>query len=643
MNTWHPARQADRRSRFFDLYRRRMATVVDADGGWHGTEREMGFREKAWHCFALLAGGADDVRLANAILRSLEPKPCHFTPMTFLQLLRRHPDRIEPDVRSRMESYVRASLAHAADPRIHVTMYNDNFASLSCFTLIVGGALLGDASALEAGRGKLEGIRDLFRRRGTLMEYGSPTYTPVNTHVFAELATFAPDAVVSELALGCEHRMWAETAAHWHGPSGHLAGPYSRSYWIDTVGHTHLLSGLLWLVFGDDITVNPVADLFPPPAGQVIHIGLETLMLPNIAWLVCGDCHCPDLLARVLIGKRFPAEVSCTSESLPSRIRGRRTWRDGRQELFENPHEYPGFAGPNTAYLAEDYTLAAGYGEYHDGPFTETFYATYRRRRPARRLADTGVVFSRMVFNDKRPEQPNYYSVVDGTSGPEGFRDEGRKWGIQKRSCGLYLYRPKVFECHEVSSLRLAVLFPSHFAEVGEVWLGDRRLDGAEAVGAGSTEPCAAFVRDGPVFFAFRPLALTDLGRRAAVRVERWGSYLAICFYHYEGAARAFTVEEMMLTASGFVAHVGSEREFPDFAAFRAHAGAGVLEDRTEESEGAHTRWVRYRHPDADLQLAISPASEGIVAAAIDGRPRPEPIFAATAIDARRLPFLGRH
>jgi hypothetical protein len=99
----------------------------------------------------------------------------------------------------------------------------------------------------------------------------------------------------------------------------------------------------------------------------------------------------------------------------------------------------------------------------------------------------------------------------------------------------------------------------------------------------------------------------------------------------------------MMLTASGFVAHVGSEREFPDFAAFRAHAGAGVLEDRTEESEGAHTRWVRYRHPDADLQLAISPASEGIVAAAIDGRPRPEPIFAATAIDARRLPFLGRH
>ncbi len=97
-----------------------------------------------------------------------------------------------------------------------------------------------------------------------------------------------------------------------------------------------------------------------------------------------------------------------------------------------------------------------------------------------------------------------------------------------------------------------------------------------------------------------------------------------------------------MLTASGFVAHAGSDREFADFAAFRARAAAGSVEDRTEESEGAHTRWVRYRHPDADLLLAISPASEGIVAAAVDGRPRPEPIFSATGIDARRLPFLGR-
>jgi hypothetical protein len=642
MNSWHPSRQAARRARFYELYLRRMRAVVGPDGSWHGTDREMGFREKAWHCLALLGGGAaGDAALANGILRTLEPKPCHFTPMTFLQLLERHGGRLDADVRARLEAYVRAALPKAADPRIHVTMYNDNFAALATFTLIVGGARFADAAALAAGREKLGGFVELFRRRGTLMEYGSPTYTPVNTHVFAELATFAPDAETRRLALGCEGRMWAEIAAHWHAPSGRLAGPYSRSYWVDSVGHPHLLAGLAWLVLGDGIIVNPVADLFPPREGTVIHVGLETLMYPNLAWLAGGDCHPPAGLARLALGKRFPAEVSCTSESLPSRISGARTWTDGRREPYEHPWEYPGFAGPNTAYLAEDFALAAGYGEYHDGPFTETFHVTWRRRRPARGLADTGVAISRMVFNGKRPEQANHYSVVDGTSGPEGFRDEGRKWGIQEGSCGLYLYRPKVFACHEVTSLCLAVLLPSHFGEVDEVWLGDRRLAGREAAGAESAAPCDVVVRDGPVYLGFRPLALTDLGRRAAVRIERWGAYLALCFYHYEGPARAFTEREMMLTASGFVAHAGSDRGFPRAADFRAHVAAGTVEDRTEESEGAFTRWVRYRHPAVDLGLAISPVSEGIVAATVGGRPRPEPVFAATGIDARRLPFLG--
>jgi hypothetical protein len=346
----------------------------------------------------------------------------------------------------------------------------------------------------------------------------------------------------------------------------------------------------------------------------------------------------------VLLGKRFPAEVSCTSESLPSRISGFRTWKDGRRERYDNPREYPAFAGPNTAFLAGDYSLAAGFSGYHDGALTETFYATYRRRRPALGIADTGVVLSRFIFNDHRPEQKNYYSVYDSVHGPEGFRDEARKWGLQKRGCGLYVYRPKPFEGHEVSSMKLSVLFPSHFAWPDEVWLGGERVGLGDAPGALAErrDPCPAFVRCGPVFFAFRPLALTDLGRASAVRVERWDRYLAISFYHYEGPARAFGDEELLRVAGGFVAHVGAEAGGAGFTGFRARAAEGVLTDETTESEGGWTRWIRYTHPDADLAFAISPAGEGILLATIDGRPRPEPVFAATGIDARRLPFLGR-
>jgi hypothetical protein len=638
MKTWSRTAQEARATRFFSLYREAMFDCVDERCGWHGAERTQGPREMAWHCLALLPGEPRHVARANAILATVPLGYCHFMPMTCLQILHRHEALLVPEVRERLRGYVRTALASSADPGIHYTMYNDNFASLACFTLIVGGETLGDAEAAAAGRRKLEGLRELFMRRGTVMEYGSPTYTPVNAFVLAQIAEHARDPAMRKLALQCEERMWAEICTHWHTPSSRLAGPYSRAYWMDTVGHTHLIHGLLYVSFGDLIFSNPMADMFRPHERQVIHIGLQTLMLPNMAWLAAGACHCPDHLARMLVSPRFPREVSCTSESIPSLIRGDRSWKDGRREPFDNPWEYPGFAGPNTSYLTEDYALGAAYSSYHDGALTETFHVTYRRKRPARRLADTGVAVARYIFNDRRPEQKNYYSVFDSVHGPEAFRDEARKWGLQKRNCALYVYRPKPFECHEVTSMKLTLLFPEHFAEVEEVWLGERRLESGEGE---SAAPCTVCVKDGPVFMGFAPLALTDHGRRAAVRVERWEGYRAVSFFNYEGPARAFDPREMLLTANGFVAHVRSDGECAGFEELRRLAASGGVSDETTESEGGHTRWIRYAHPDADLRFAISPASEGILIATVDGRPRPEPVFSASGLDARKLPFLS--
>jgi hypothetical protein len=638
MQSLSPSAQSARASRLLSLYRDAMFDVIDERGGWHGTDREPSFREKVWHSLALLDGEPRHVERANAILASISLAFCHFTPMTCLHILTQHGKLLLPDARSRLEAYVRGVLKRAADPQVHYTMYNDNFASLSCYTLIVGGEMFGDAEALEAGRAKLEGMRELFTRRGTVMEYGSPTYTPVHAFVLAQLAEHARDPDLKRLALQCEERMWAEIVTHWHTPTSRLAGPYSRAYWVDTVGHTHGIHALLWVCFGDPIFVNPITDLLHPHDRQVIHAGLQTLMLVNIAWFASGPCHCPARLARMLVSPRYPREVSCTSESIPSWIRGNRGWKDGRKEYFDNPWEYPGFAGPNTSWLTEDYALGAAYSSYHDGALTETFHVTYRKTRPARRIQDTGVAVARYIFNDRRPERDNYYSVFDSVHSKEAFRDEARKWGLQKRGCALYVYRPKPFECHEVSSMKLTILFPEHFSKVEEVWLAEEKLSGGEGQCA---EPSPVFVKDGPVFMGFMPLTLTDHGRKAAVRVERWENYLAVSFYNYEGAVRSFDPREMLLTASGFVAHVGSDREYPDFGAFRRYAASGTVRDETTETEGGHTRWVHYTHPAADLRFAISPSSEGILIDTVDGRPRPEPIFSATGLDARKLPFLG--
>ena len=618
-------------------YRERMGSSVDERGGWQGKEREPGFREKVWHCFALLAGAQGDIVLANSILRHVPLERCHFTPMSALQLLLKHGSRISTDVATRLRDYVGSALPIAMDPRVHFTMYNDNFASLACFTLIVGGEMLGNREAFLSGKAKLEGLRDLFTRRGTVMEYGSPTYTPVNTHVLSELAIYARDPEMKRLARACEIRMWAEIATHWHAESSRLAGPYSRAYWIDTVGHPHLIHALLYLGFGEAVFSSPVSEVFSPPEKLVTHIGIQTLMLPNFAWLWSGACLCPHRLARLLLRKRYPFEVSCSSESLPSRVRGNRTLEDGRKQYYDEAPEYPGFSGPNTAFLTADYALGAGFSQYHDGALTETFHITYRKKRPARRLADTGVVVARYIFNDKRPEQQNYYHVFDSLNGPEGFRDEARKWGIQHRGCALYAYRPKPFEAHRVTSMKLTILLPTHFSTVDEVWVGDRRCTGDRRQ---SAEACPVFVRDGPVYMAFVPLSLTNHGRSAAVRVESWERYLAVSFYNYEGPERAFDFATVMLTSSGFAVHVASAEEHPDFAAFMRYASSGSVSDETQESESGVTRWISYSHPAASLRLSLTPASEGIIMATINGRQRAEQIFAASGLAARRLPFL---
>jgi hypothetical protein len=207
--------------------------------------------------------------------------------------------------------------------------------------------------------------------------------------------------------------------------------------------------------------------------------------------------------------------------------------------------------------------------------------------------------------------------------------------------------------------MKLSIMFPCHFGWTQEVVLGDDRrtrvsLEAAPGSGealarevftrevlASCEDPCPVFVKDGPVYMAFEPLTLTDRGREAAVKIERLGNYLALSFYNYEGPCRSFEVEEMLLTSSGFVAHLGTVDEWETFDAFIADSSGGTITDHMTTQEGAVTRWVRYRHGSLDMHFAYSPLSEGIMIDTIGGKPRPRPIFEATGLDSRRLPFLG--
>lgn len=628
-------KEAERRRVFLTAYRDRMRNVVARDGTWNGSEREMGFREKMWHALALMQGEDADAAVANAVIQTTELRPCAFTPMTALQILSRSGDRVDGNSLRKLDAYLAENIpAVARNERLHVSMYNDNFAVMAAFMLLAGGERLGQSGAVRRGEALLGDIERLFERCGSLMEYNSPTYTVISLAALAEIANLVSDGGVRSRARKLERLLWADLLSHFHLPTSRLAGPYSRAYLIDSVGHPHLTHVVMQMVFGSNIFSGPHACYFPPAEGQVGHVGFETLTYPNSAWLASVEYHCPQELAARFLARRYPFECVATSECLPSTIAG-------KGEAPTAVLAFPAYRAPYTTYSSEDFALGTAATQFHDGAISDSFHITYRRRAPAKRLEDTGVVLARFTTARRTPEAQNVYAV-SGTAGPETFRDEGRKHSIQERNSALCLYKPTHLEL-EPEVLRLSIIIPLHFD-------ADPKLHFSAGEVADFPYRCEApesfVVSEGPFSAVFRPLEISDLGRECATEAEVVGNYLFISWYNYSGGGRRFTMDELVHARSGFAVHVFGENDengAPDAAELLRAVGNGTIDDRVFTQEGALLRWVRYRNDelDTDLEYAYSPRSEGTMIATIHGKPRPAPVFSVngrSAEESRRLP-----
>ena len=615
--------QNERRALYNRLYVDHMLDAVDERAGG-----ELNPRETVWHCMPLYETGHEG--LANSILRHVRLDRCHFMPMQFTQILTRYPHLVEDETRERMLAYTREALVAQARDTVHISMYNDNFANMAIYSLLVAGEMHGLPEYVEAGKAKLEEVCDLFRRCGVLMEYNSPTYTPIDTLCFSEIVNHVRDDEAKAMARMCEERMFLEIAAQYHPPSGHMAGPYSRAYSVDSVGHPHLIHGLLWKVFGDEVFINPVRDLFEPHEDQVIHIGLRRLTLPNIAFIANVDYHCPDHLAELLFRKHYPFSVEFTTECTPANA-------TGESLSDECLHEYAGSRSTNTTWMTREYSLGCSQSQFHEGAITESFYITFRNCDQAESLRDTGVIYSRYLINDRVPGRRNTYQVY-GESGPEGLRDEGRKSATQDRNTALVVYRPKHYERSRVTSMKLSIMVPVHFFDGFTLYAGRARITNLPYR---SPQMQTVTVEVHRSRFAFSPLSFTNHGRTDALRIERAGDHLMISFYNYEGPERSFGILETFLTTAGFVCVCGTHDEFPGTGAFLDYVEDASMTDVMERSPYAYSRRIRYRNRDTDIRFIYSPVSEGIQVNTVNKRPQGLRILDVDGIDPADVPLLG--
>jgi hypothetical protein len=623
---WDLNGQQERRQTINGLHAKACASLFSADGDWIGPATEGTGRVRFWHSMSLLESEATREQ-ANAIIRKcfedrgkLQSSFSHFEFCSAAQLLTKQKDKIAPGNRQALANLLREALEHQSP--IYFRGYNDNYPAMENLAAVLGGEELDDVRARQRGLEGLRHLLELFERRGLLSEYTSSTYTPVTQLCYADIAEYSGDSEAKRLALQIENRIWFDIAAHFHAPTNILAGPHSRAYNVDSVGHLHQVHMLLYQCFGDRLWLNPVHFLFPPAAKQVIHHdGDLAFMQASNVWMASGTYHPSAETARLMFGKTFPFRVSATSEFGAAEL-AVLTRVDGKFQQTQEILEYPCGELVSTSYLTEDYAIGSATSQFHDGNQTDTFFVNFKRSEKPSSLKDTGTIFCRYACNGDGPgltwHDPR--NQTDERS-RDLFADAGRVHTVQKNSTVLTLYQSKAQFIDDYSVLRLVLVVPVFYRKLRRLMIGD----GMEL---SSKNPEIVWIEDDFLYAAFRPLIPTDHGRRFAVTADQNGDYLAISFYNYDGPPSRFSRKELLRTLNGFVAEIGSRREYGSFDRFRSH----VLEGRVEDVVADGQRITRYNRPGIQLDLCHSLYFGGVKYALVDGKLQPRLLLEGTKV-----------
>lgn len=590
----------------------------DADGFWCVDEPAPDARKTLWLCFGLLgdAGNAEAIRLANRALAAL-PFALHskartpeeaaagfdiFVTNHAVQMLVAHGEKLTSEVRLKLEGWARAALGdfpgdRQADYQFHAA--NDNMPSKATLGLVLGGEYFGDESAVAHGLWNLRQLREMLTRRGLIGEYASPTYSPLTLVNLTEIALHARHPECAELARQCAERVWADVLGHFHPPTRTMAGPYSRAYQLDSTAHFSTSACLLWLALGEEgASFDPVAELERDPVRLVHHHSDRTTQIGVLAWLTSCPLTPPAHLLRWVENRGFPFHLNANAE------------RCGPDAGEVN----------TTHYAEEDFAIGTSIGESWTRNQAEAFFLQYRRRAPLRDVTDVRTLYLRYLIDNQVP-----------TSSGNGdmLRPQGLVHAVHKDRVAIVVARPLVkLAGQPLTTLRFSAVVPTHFGPLGRVEI----VPSAKGGGGGHV-----FIQDGPMHIALRGLnAFAGEDSESGIVFETTpdGDFQVVSFLNYAGEARTYSADEIVRVLNGMVIVTGLAAE-ESFEAFKARVGAARLLDYCSFDQ----RTITYELGDTRLATAYSLPADKFRFTAIDGLPAPRPIWEATGLPAKALPF----
>lgn len=635
--------QEERRRAVFKKIAEYYTGCFAADGEWlvkdtpytePGTDYDIPSRERLWICIALLGEGS--AKSVSAALAALEYMAAHggmhgsFDMHAALNIYRRYGDMLSERIKEAIKAGAKEMAASILVPTCAYSGINDNFPSMDCFCGIIGGRLIGDAPSQEKGRLLMRELVEMLTRRGTISEYNSPTYTTINTHVMADLYELSDDEWVRENALKCEERIWADVLLHYHPNISANAGPYSRCYTVDDAAHQYKGRDMTWLVLGDGaVPVNPLNTSLSSKTGEPGEIMHNTLyhIQSTCAFAAAGNYHLPEYLARAAVEKPFPYRLSMTTESRA------RSDTDPKYPLFV----YPGGGNTIRTYMDEEYALGTALRNFSSSFQTAAYNVIYRKRAPVTRQADIGTSYTKYYINDSEPMQ----LPAPGHDYKHHIVDDGRKFALQKDNTALVMYQSKHWADRDVRDMKLCIHHTAIYSLPEAVYVNRKKIttDG-DGVIFECENPENVVIKDGRTFIGYRPLEITDRGRKCALKLEKLYGNLNVCYYNCEGEPRSFEMNRAMTTRNGFICEVRSEREIASADAMFDLLEQYEVEDRELLLDtNTWERYVTAQRPGLKFQFCVCMITEDIKFAAINGQIIESPVFSATGFDETALPY----
>jgi len=281
---------------------------------------------------------------------------------------------------------------------------------------------------------------------------------------------------------------------------------------------------------------------------------------------------------------------------------------DARPAAFEvNETAHAGWEMGITTYHSPSFVLGTASKEYTGQ--SDVLMAHTVRPGAAR----PGVLYTRYLTNDKW--LGDFYHATDRTKS-RNLIEEGQFYGVQSGPRAIGLYTPPRSP-GVISSAKACFIFTERQL-VDEIWIGGRRIETlpteaapGEVIVVGSGSPS-----DGGAWIAILPLARTDLGRDAPIRlVEREGD-LVLEIYNYLGPKKAFWelgwpgLFYKGRSQCGVYVEMAERADYADGGAFGQAVASGELRDVTAPpftyaGDGERPWTVEYRRGGQALGIEV--------------------------------------